>query len=41
MTGAAEMTSSRPYLVRAVHEWIVDNVELPEQEETYDAYQAL
>lgn len=24
-----------------IHEWIVDNVELPEQEETYDAYQAL
>ena len=24
-TGAFEMTSSRPYLLRAVHEWIADN----------------
>lgn len=24
-TDAFEMTSSRPYLLRAVHEWIVDN----------------
>ena len=23
--GASEMTSSRPYLLRAVHEWIADN----------------